>query len=352
MFHTIVVPLDESEEAECALPVAARIARASGGSILLVRVLTLSHDVPVQVQGITLEPYEILETEYDRADTYLKQIARSEELDGIQVHTVVLTHEPAQAILSISQAHQADLIVLASHGSGGAKHWKPGSVAWKIVRHSPLPVLLLHADAQRASRFTAEGHGSLRVLVPLDGSTLAEEALPPAMFLSRVFSAPAQGMLHLACVLPLSEPELLAFTERDSAIREAQAYLSTVEQRVRQNEPYGATLSVTHSITISLDIAQALVERAESEKSSQEHGYDLIVMTTHGRGSFARWLMGSITERVLHATRLPMLIVHPHHEDEEGEQAVNAMSRDTELSGETSSNPCSERENPAMAPEM
>jgi nucleotide-binding universal stress UspA family protein len=55
-----------------------------------------------------------------------------------------------------------------------------------------------------------------------------------------------------------------------------------------------------------------LIERAEPEKGGDEQGYDLIAMTTHGRGGLARWIMGSITERVLNTTRLPMLIVHPH----------------------------------------
>jgi nucleotide-binding universal stress UspA family protein len=315
MFHTIVVPLDESERAERALPVAARIARASSASLLLVRVVTISNDFPLQARGIALEPYEVVETEYDRADAYLKQMARSDELSGIQVQTIVGSHDPAEAILSISQEHQADLIVLSSHGARGATRWKHGSVAQKIVRHSPFPVLLLRSDTDGSSSFTAEGHGPLRILVPLDGSPMAEEALEPAIFLSRVFSSPAQAMLHLACVVPLSDPEMLDSTERNHVIRAAQAYLWTVERHMHWQEQCGAKISVTNSVMISPDIAQALIECAEPEKGSEAQGYGLIAMTTHGRGGLARWIMGSITERVLNATRLPMLIVHPHQQD-------------------------------------
>jgi nucleotide-binding universal stress UspA family protein len=312
MFHTIVVPLDESERAERALPIAARIARASSASMLLVRIVTIPNDFSLQAHGIALEPYEVVETEYDRADAYLKQIACSDELSGIQVRTIVGSHDPAEAILAISQEHQADLIVLSSHGARGATRWRHGSVALRIARHSPFPVLLLHSDIDGSSGLTAPGHGPLRVLVPLDGSPMAEEALEPAIFLSRVFSSPAQGILHLACVIPLSDPEMLAETERKHAIREVQAYLWTVERHIHWQEEGGAKISVTDSITISPDVAQALIERAEPEKGGDEQGYDLIAMTTHGRGGLARWIMGSITERVLNTTRLPMLIVHPH----------------------------------------
>jgi len=118
------------------------------------------------------------------------------------------------------------------------------------------------------------------------------------------------------CVLSLSEPEVLAFTERNHAVHEAQAYLTTLKERLLQEEK-NATLSIHGSIIINTDIAHALVELAESGKGSENASrYDLIALSTHGRTGLMRWVMGSVTERVLSTTSLPLFITRPVHQHE------------------------------------
>jgi len=307
MFETIVVALDGSALAQQALPIAARLARSAAGSLVLFRAIS----PPLSTIWPTLEPSpalsELLVTEHERARDYLEQLAASKELSGIKVLIDVLDGEPTSLILALAQQYQASLIVLSRHGEGGWRQWM-GGVALKVARSSPIPVLVLSAQGTEVLQSRAQPY-SVRVLVPLDGSLLAEEALSPAIALTRALSAPAPGALHLASVLSWQGPE-----EGGRVVQAAQEYLATVEQRIRERAD-AAHLTLTCSVLLHLDVAQALLELAESGKGMGQNcgssGCDALVMATHGRGGRQHWMMGSITERVLGATKLPLLIVRP-----------------------------------------
>lgn len=305
MFQTIIVPLDGSALAQQALPIAARIARSSGGSLILFRAIS----PPQSYIWPTIEPpdfSEVIVTEHEKARSYLEQVAASHELSGINVITDVLEGEPASLILALAQQYQASLIVLCRHGEAGRKSWM-GSVALKVARNSTIPVFVLSPQETEAHEQPGEQAQSRRVLVPLDGSLLAEEALSPAIALTHTLSTPAPGALHLASVLSWQDPE-----ERGRSVQTAQEYIATVEQRIRELES-AATLVLTSSLIMHLDVAQTLIELAETgtgmEQDTGFSGCDAIAMATHGRGGIQPWMMGSITERVLGATKLPLLIV-------------------------------------------
>jgi len=163
---------------------------------------------------------------------------------------------------------------------------------------------------------------SVRVLVPLDGFSLAEAALAPAAHLSAALSAPARGALHLAQVLRL--PKLYEYGQNDQlaemkkqGIREAQASLSTVERKLREGDLAELNLSVTSSVSVDPDVAGTIIGIAEIGEDMRDavEEYppcDLIAMATHGRGGLQRWMLGSVTERVLDSTKLPLLIVRPN----------------------------------------
>ncbi len=175
----------------------------------------------------------------------------------------------------------------------------------------------------------------LRVLVPLDGSALAEEALAPAIALCKFWSAAKPGALHVASIVPLFNAQTMGI-EQDQIVNAAQSYLISVEQRLLQQEG-SANLTITSSVTldVDIDISHAIVELAATGKG-MEHikeftGCDLIAMSTHGRGGLAHWMVGSVTERVLDATKLPILIVHPK-EMQVKQQAEQRKSEDQSLS--------------------
>src|ERR1700694_936410 len=143
MFKHILVPLDGSMRAESAIPVAARIARASGGSVLLLRVVTApidfawySMESPIGMQGV-------LDADIDNATAYLAKIAEMEVLAGVETKREVIPGNPALTIKSVTRSSKTDLIVMCSHGETGFKRWMLGSIAQKVARFSPVPVLVL-----------------------------------------------------------------------------------------------------------------------------------------------------------------------------------------------------------------
>jgi nucleotide-binding universal stress UspA family protein len=316
MFARILVPLDGSTRAESAVPIAARIARASGGSVLLLQVVT----IPIEI-GIQKKPPEVYsQAAFDRgvADTkgYLEGVAQSEALKGVKTETGAVTGAIAPWILAAIQTLHADLVVMCSHGYTGFKRWALGSVAHKLAPHSPVPVLVLRDGGSVPTTAMLQ---PMRVFVPLDGSPLSESALEPAAQLVTALAPSTQKAIHLLRVvdLPSSYGKFRSSGDahydagvRAEAKREYEAYLDTVAKRFTEGDLATYKLSVTTSVPIDMDVAEAIVQAAEQGEGAQRTGYDLIVMATHGRGGVQRWVLGSVAERVLHATKVPLLIVH------------------------------------------
>lgn len=320
MFNRILVPLDGSARAERALVVAARIARASAASsatrMVLVRAVAIPATYGVMSEGETLR-WRIVGDETTVAQAYLSDIARSAELADLSIDSVVKIGAAAGVILDAAEDHAADLVVMTSHGRTGLGRWVLGSVAEHVVHHARPPVLVLRGLADDAlSSGSASADHPLRILVPLDGSPLAEAALAPAraLVLSLV-AAPESAAIHLTLVVapyiaaPANMPDALMMNG-------AEAYLQHVAQRMLSEGADGGP-AVTWSVVAIGDIAHGIL--AETHAGEHTEGAtafgrcDAIAMATHGYGGLARWTLGSVTERVLHATHLPILIVRPRN---------------------------------------
>src|SRR4051812_34049687 len=131
MFQRILIPLDGSTRAERAIPVAARLAHTSGGSVILVRVVSKSSDFwPSMAQQTTLAQ-QVLAADLAEAERYLGGVATSPELEGVPTESVVRFGPTVSTILAVVAASQADLIVLCSHGYTGITRRIMGSVAEK-----------------------------------------------------------------------------------------------------------------------------------------------------------------------------------------------------------------------------
>ncbi len=335
MFNRILVPLDGSPRAEKAIPVAARIARASGGTVRLMQVVTLPIDNNPYLAGSYLaRPIDfngqVMEQDINRATTYLERLANSAQLAGITIEIEVPVGMPAPVILSAVYAQQVDLVVMCSHGDTGFRRWILGSVAQKVTRHSPVPVLVLREDG-----LVPAGGKATRILVALDGSALAESVLAPAAQLSIALSAPAPGALHLIRVLRrlVREGDRHADSAIEAAERRAaadvQGYLDAAAHRLCTGELARLNFSVTSSLVFDSNVPGTLIDIAEKGEhlgDGIENWCDVIALATHGRGGPQRWLMGSVTERVLGFTGLPLLIVRPALADAEQEVARKAVS--------------------------
>ena len=317
MFHRILVPLDGSAQAERALAVSARLARAMNGTLLLVRVA----QPPLQPASFLAPPLgveaDILSAELEQATAYLAQVTGQPEMVEVKHETIPFVGYPAEAILDAVQTRGADSIILTSHGRTGLLRWVLGSVAQRVIYQAIVPVLVLH---QQGPLPLPKSERPLRALVSLDGSGLAEAVIGPAATLVSALAPQGNGIIHLTRVAPISlaEPEASTSTSREAkareaALREAEAYLSRTAENLRKGPL--AHLQVTWSVLANKDVAGALVDLAQhgiTAQGGESAGrFDLIAMTTQGRGGLRRLVMGSVTERVLSASKLPLLVMQP-----------------------------------------
>ncbi len=326
MFSRILVPLDGSAQAERALPVAARIARACSAHLLLVRAVTLPVSFGLEYEEGRVQ-WHLMRDESTTARDYLSAIARSETLAGLPVETLVGMGAAASVILDTSMERDIDLVVLTSHGQTAPLRWMLGSIASHVVHHSLVPVMVLRPSDEGSAPSNLEGPHPLRVLVPLDGSPLAETALAPAVALGSALAGSRPVALNLLLVVTSYE-ELATSTPTALLVDSARGYLDRVAQRLRSerhDEVASGQLSVTASIATQGDVASAILaaaaggaEMAEAGaaagKAEAPAGCDLIAMTTHGRAGLARWTLGSVTERLLHAATVPLMIVRPQNQ--------------------------------------
>jgi nucleotide-binding universal stress UspA family protein len=327
MFKRILVPLDGSIRAEQAIPLAVRLARASGGSVLLLRVVTTPLEFgPYMRQSMMI--LEVVEADIVHVAEYLSNVARSDDLKGIETQVAVFTGSEALTIIETARDQHVDLILLTSHGDTGFKRWALGSVAQKVARHSPVPVLVLRKGGTVPSHPYPDATRPLHAMsavVALDGSTLSEAALFPAAQLVAALAAPAQGSLHLTRVVHrpgvdalLSGRERMGPWERDRALEEAMSYVRKRADDLQNRLEADLNLAITWSVAVDADVAEALIRVAEEGRvdagACVVGGCDLLALATHGRHGLQRWMLGSVTERVLGATKLPLLIVRPLQE--------------------------------------
>jgi nucleotide-binding universal stress UspA family protein len=321
MFKRILVPLDGSALAEQAIPTAGRIARATGGSVVLVQVISPLFEYgygPYLLQPTRYMDDLALRDDLSEATHYLERVATSIHLVGVETEVEAWHGSAAVMILSAARAKNIDLIVMCSHGYTGLKRWVLGSVAQKVARHAPVPVLVLHQHT------TANGprptlSQPIRVLVPLDGSVLARAALTPAVQLAATLAAPGQGAIHLVRVVKrdILPGEVLDPTTKECLLHKAKIYLASVTEHLRESIAAELKVAVTWSVALETDAAKAIINVAENGEDAEGAGIfggcECIALATHGRGGLQRWAMGSVAERVLAGTTLPVLIVRAQH---------------------------------------
>ncbi len=150
MFKKILVPLDGSKLAECALPYAEDLARGcQAEKVTLVSVTERVEgyrtiDDPAQPLGQRLIS-QAAGKEEAQAQKYLDKLAKGLQEQGIKVATEVLLGNPAEEITIYAKQPGCDVIVISSHGRSGPSRWTHGSVANKVLNASPVPVLIIRA---------------------------------------------------------------------------------------------------------------------------------------------------------------------------------------------------------------
>lgn len=323
MFKRILVPLDGSLLAEQALPLAARIARASGSTLLLVRAINmLAESNRIYMAEPALFLPDMQEEEKQNASYYLLQMLNRTELKGIDVRTMIREGHAATIIMDVAREEQASLIVMSSHGYSGVKRWMLGSTTQTILRQSPIPVLIVREPEHKNMETTSSQDHPIHALVALDGSEFSETIIQPAAQMVAALAGREPGTLHLLQLLtPFTSPEELTTGKEapeismETRLVQAEEYLKTIKQRVETLLQGVPNIKVTCYVGTCNDIASSLVNIASSgDGTDTNRPYDLIAVSTHGRTGMQHLLMGSVAEHILHTSQLPLLVVRPSQE--------------------------------------
>ena len=286
-FHSILVPVDGSTLAEAAVPYALTLAERARSKVQFVFVYQ---------DRLPLEPVEW-------AWQYLLQLtAAARERLGDSVSSALL-HGPVAANL-VKQARKigADLVIMTTHGRGGLERAWLGSVTDQLIRRIGIPVMVIRP----ADGVAAPDVQPSEILVPLDGSTLAETALQPAAALARLWDAeltvvqivyPDPIVAEPGRAVPETSIQELTAIARASA----EEYVRLAAERLR-----GSGVKASGMALMATDgPAQQLRELARPGQVS------LIAIATHGRGGIRRLVLGSVTDKLVRTAEVPVLVVPP-----------------------------------------
>jgi nucleotide-binding universal stress UspA family protein len=286
-FHSILVPVDGSTLAEAAIPYALTLAERARSKVQFVFVYQ---------DRLPLEPAEL-------AWQYLLQLTdRARERLGDSVSSALL-HGPVAANL-VKQARKigADLVIMTTHGRGGLERAWLGSVTDQLIRRIGIPVLVIRpADGVAVP----EAQPS-EILVPLDGSTLAETALQPAAALAKLWDAELTAVQIVYPIPILAEPDRavpeMSLQELTAIARaSAEEYVRLTAESLR-----GRGVKASGMALIGTDgPAQQLRELARPGQVS------LIAIATHGRGGIRRFILGSVADKLVRTAEVPVLVVPP-----------------------------------------
>jgi len=296
----ILVPLDGSPLAEQALSCAITVGRGLSAELVLFRAVHVPRGAGSYMDVATAGEGEWLGQLEAEAETYLRQVAGQVQLTGLSVEIVVQSGPAAEAIVDYAEQEGIGQIIMATHGYSGIRHWTHGSVAERVLQAASVPVLLVRAREQDAEIFQ-QLMLCRRILVPLDGSEIAEQVLPQVRSLARAVGA--EVMLFRVAV---EQPATMItgdwfFLPGDGQFadeeQKAQAYLEQVAVSLR-----GEGIQVSTATGVG-PVASAIIDYA------QANHIDLIAMCTHGRTGLARWAFGSVADKVLRAGGTPILLV-------------------------------------------
>jgi len=291
MFGSLLVPLDGSAFAEQALPLALAIARRAGGRLDLVRAHIL---YALNERPYIRLPYDpALEAEWTQQEQlYLDATARWVTAGSrVPMSTALVYGLAADAILAHAQAGKADLIVMTTHGRGPVSRFFLGSVADELIRRAPVPLLLIRP--REGATAPATEPVVEKVLIPLDGSALAEGVLEPALALARLLEA-------RCTLLRVVESGPVPTHRIEQAVAEGEVYLEGLAGRLRAK-----ALRVEGQIVVAPHAAEAIARAAQTQ------GSDLIALATHGHGGARRMLLGSVADKVIRGTTAPVLVYRP-----------------------------------------
>ncbi len=301
MYKKMLVPLDGSELAEAVFTYAKELAGKLDIDIVLLNVcIPALNDFAPMCQAYVEHTAQLLR----------RQVREIQKKTGIppggkpaKVEGKLVTGYAAEEILRYADENAVDLILMATHGRSGLKRWAMGNVADKILRVSKAPVLLVRAGIPDQTPY--DKWPKKTILVPLDGSELAECVLPHVETVAKGCGSPE--VLLVQAVEPIVVPYGRGTAEITSMEKlkefgihnkvEAEKYLKATVARL------GKAGINAEGVVVYGKAAEALVDFANKNK------VDLVVIATHGRSGISRWVWGSVADRLLRSICVPVFMV-------------------------------------------
>ena len=298
MYTRILIPLDGSKTAEQVLPYARTLANKLKVPLELMGVI----DIAEFAAHISAEKARYLERMIEQGERssvdYLKGVAKT--FPGLTVICTVEKGTAAETIIDKAAADKGTLITMATHGRSGINRFVLGSVAEKVLRATNNPLLLIRA-ADRAA--PGEEARLTSVIVPLDGSELAESVLPAVtelakklgleIVLFRAFNIPYGVYAGADGYYAMNFDQLIADIKD-----EATAYLETKTEELKGKGVENVSFLVKEGLSAD-----------EIISIGRQTPDNLIAMCTHGRSGVKRWVLGSVTESVVRHCGDPVLVI-------------------------------------------
>jgi len=292
MYKTILVPLDGSALSERVLPIANLLASSLGSSIELV------FAIPTPAEGI---PEEIKSLARQDGDDYLKKIVNtlSKENGKTAISYSVQTGHPASMIIERAESTDETLILMSSHGYSGIQRLLLGSVAGKVVQATKTPTLLIPANAKNPEGDLVEFK---RMIVPLDGSKLAECVLTHAVELCKSLD---MELILVRSYNPNFPGSSIRMHDVSKIVHDsAENYIKDKVQELKNK----GLKNVSYKVFRGRPTEQITDFAIETSNS-------LTAMCTHGRNGIGRWMLGSVTNAVIHCSEEPVLVIRGVDED-------------------------------------
>ncbi|WP_262178651.1 universal stress protein [Haloarcula laminariae] len=289
MYDNILVPVDESAHAERGVDHAVLLAEAFDATVHLLTVVDVKAAAgPFSAGGIDGDYVE-----RQMADQREALAEREANMD-VPVETSVGTGTPSEGILEYVEDNHIDLVVMGTHGRSGLRRYLTGSVAERVLRLSPVPVVTVRATAASA---VGSGYGD--ILVPTDGSERAAAAVAHAVSVADAFGS----TIHAVSVVNVGD----IATGTDIAV--PQDLLTELE---------GAATDATEAVAREAEAAgvDAVTEvrtgrpKEDLLEYATDHDIDLVVMGTRGRTGLDRVLLGSTAEALVRRSEVPVLTVN------------------------------------------
>jgi nucleotide-binding universal stress UspA family protein len=298
-FTKILYPTDMSEASRPALDYAVAVARSYGARLTVLHAVPPFEPLVVPTALTEASNPVVYPPSMDDVCNEMRRFAQEGTLAGIDVHFVAHAGDPSRVVVEQAVSDSADLIVIGTHGRSGFDRLLSGSVAEKVLRRAPCPVLTIPPHA----RAVGAGAGVFaRILCAVDFSSSSQQALGFALALA----SQASGAVTVATALEwLAEEEPRVNTHfnvseyRQHLLEDARARLGEL---VRSAQPPTA---VHTDDVVTLGRAHREVLRLATEQAC-----DLIVMGAQGRGGVGLALFGSTTQQVVRGASCPVLVVH------------------------------------------